>query len=291
MNKISVMTLGFLKDTVKPYMGDKDGAKLKERFVALFADIKNAGFEAVDLTSFEVRLVGEEFIAERLTSSGLAVASYIHTGRYADAGVSIKSHISDAMQAIDTAVRLGASCFTVVPTAHPDIVKMDKENIFANITANLKPIAEYATANGLIVTVEDYPDPSLHLSSISELDRMLAAIPQSKLVYDSSNMLTVGEDPIKYAEHFKGRIAHVHLKDIEITSEHIESGERTADGRKIRTVFIGTGEVDIHRIVKTLLRDGYGGCFSVEFGDMMYINRASALIEAKKFIVECIKNA
>lgn len=291
MNKISVMTLGFLKDTVKPYMKDRDSVKLKERFIKLFADIKNAGFDTVDLASFEVRLVGEEFISEQLKTHGLSVTSYMHMGRYADAGVSVESHVSDAKEAIESAVRLGASCFMVVPTAHPDIVKLSEEEVFANILANVKPIAEYAVKNGLTPIAEDYPDPSLHLSGSDEVDKLFAAVSELKLVYDSANMFAVGEDPIAYAKHFKDRIGHVHIKDIEITNEQTDCGERTTDGRKLRTVFVGTGEVDIPNVIKNLLADGYKGCFAVEFGDMMYANRADALKESKKYITECIESA
>ena len=286
MIKMSVMTLGFLKDTFKPYREDGDVEGLRKRYIKLFKDIKKAGIDAIDIASFEVACLGEDFTVDTIKDFGFQVASFIHTGKYADGSVSVEANLAEAKKAMETALRLGTGNFMLVPQSYEGIEKLDAAEIRSNISANVKAINDYAKTVNLQIILEDYPDPSLHLSSVDELDGMLSEAPGAKLVYDSANMLVAGDDPVRYAQHFKGRIAHVHIKDIEITSEITDSGERTLAGEKIRTVFVGTGIVDISAVIKTLLADGYDGIFSLEFGRMALKLRQKALIEAKKYVEE-----
>lgn len=286
MIKMSVMTLGFLKDTFKPFREDGDVEGLRKRYIRLFKDIKKAGIDAIDIASFEVACLGAEFTVDTIKDFGFQVASFIHTGNYADGSIPVEVNLAEAKNAMETALKLGTKNFMIVPQAHNGIENLEASEIRANISANVKAINDYAKNIGLQVILEDYPDPSLHLSSADELEGMLSEVSGAKLVYDSANMLAAGDDPVGYARHFKGRIAHVHIKDVEIMSEITDSGERTLAGKKIRTVFVGTGIVDIPAVVKTLLADGYDGLFSLEFGRMALKLRQKALIEAKKYVEE-----
>lgn len=85
MNKISVMSLGFLKETVLPYKTDGDISALRSRYVAFLQDVQRAGYAAVDIASFEAELLGEAFLSEQLKLHGLELASLIHIDRFADA--------------------------------------------------------------------------------------------------------------------------------------------------------------------------------------------------------------
>lgn len=286
MIKLSVMTLGFLKDTFKPFQADGDTEGLRKRYGKLFRDIKKAGIDAIDIASFEVAYLGEEFVLNAMCEHGLKVASFIHMGNYADGNLTVEDNLAAARKAMDTALKLDTKNFMVVPSSHAGIEKLDRSEIKDNIIANVKAINEYAMSVGLQVIIEDYPDPSLHLSSIGEIEAILTAVDGARLVYDSANMIVAGEDPVNFASHFKNRIAHVHVKDIEVTSELTDRGERTLAGEMIRTVFVGTGIVDIRGVIKTLLSDGYDGYFALEFGSMALKLRRSALMEAKRYLEE-----
>ena len=288
MIKLSVMTLGFLKDTFMPFKEDGDVEGLRKRYRKLFKEIKKADINAIDIASFEVGYLGVDFVLDALKEFDFYVASYIHLGNYADGNIPVQTNFEQAKKQMDTAIKLNAKNFMVVPQPHEGIDKLDAKEVKANITANVRAINDYAKTVGLQVILEDYPDPSLHLSSRKELDEMLSNVVGAKLVFDSANMIVAGEDPVEYAHHFKGKIAHVHVKDIEITSEQADSGERTKEGKRIRTVFVGTGVVDIPAVVKALLSDGYDGTFALEFGKMALKLRQKALVEAKNYVESAV---
>jgi sugar phosphate isomerase/epimerase len=55
---------------------------------------------------------------------------------------------------------------------------------------------------------------------------------------------------------------HVHLKDYVLDSE--DDTYRTLSGRTIKEVKLGTGVIDIDRILNILESVGYNGVFSIE---------------------------
>jgi len=76
--------------------------------------------------------------------------------------------------------------------------------------------------------------------------------PALKLVYDTGNPVSYGQDPWAFYCGVRDSIAYVHIKD----------GKRV-DG-KAQYAFCGEGDGDVKRIVGDLLATGYDGGFSIE---------------------------
>ena len=259
MNKLSVMTLGFVKETVLPFREDGDTAALKSRYQSLFAEIRRAGFSAVDLVSFELKLLGETFVTELLAANALGLASLIHIDRFL-AGPEREQCLERTLSMLDAAKRLGSATFMLVAEPHEGANLLSAEEIY------------------------DYPDLSLRLSRLNEVKEMLRRVKGLKLVYDSANMVFGGEDPMTFLRGMpQEQIGHVHLKDIAIRAEHAQKGERLADGRRVDTVFPGTGIIDLSAIIKQLRERNYSGYYAVEFAPKEGISRAAALAEAKEY--------
>lgn len=85
------------------------------------------------------------------------------------------------------------------------------------------------------------------------------------MVYDSGNMILVGEDPVEYYDAFADRIAHIHLKDMRIADAHEMFTDRALDGRAMTAAPTGTGLIDLENVMKHVREHGYDGYLTIEF--------------------------
>lgn len=79
------------------------------------------------------------------------------------------------------------------------------------------------------------------------------ASPALKLVYDTGNPVSYGQDAWHYYQTVREDIVYVHIKD----------GKRTPDGKTVYA-FCGEGEGRVRETIADLLSRGYDGGFSIE---------------------------
>ena len=79
---------------------------------------------------------------------------------------------------------------------------------------------------------------------------MLQSVEGLEFVFDTANMLPNGEDPQESYEKLKGRISHVHLKDVVLLPwEHLpKHAEYTPDGKLMVVVVWGEGLIPVQSI-------------------------------------------
>lgn len=84
---------------------------------------------------------------------------------------------------------------------------------------------------------------------------------------DTGHMVIGGADPVWFsAEHAK-RVAHSHLKDVDLTwAKQVQDGSVTYYDAVVRGMYkpLGQGDVNIRAIVRNLLTQGYDGWFVLE---------------------------
>jgi sugar phosphate isomerase/epimerase len=125
---------------------------------------------------------------------------------------------------------------------------------FDRIVAELRDLADQATAHGVIIGIEN--EHACNIGTGAEAGRLLAAVdhPNLKLVWDPANAVVGGEKafPDGYGRIPVSRIQHVHAKDC------------TMDGHKPNWCRIGDGVVGWRAQMDALVRDGYRGWISLE---------------------------
>lgn len=118
----------------------------------------------------------------------------------------------------------------------------------------LRRASDYAARAGVMLALENEP------STLADTGERAAELVKSvgkenlRVNWDPCNAYVSGEQPSRGYEHVRGLVVHAHLKDVVLDREN---------NRKIYVPF-GDGEVGIFSQIRSLMKDGYSGFFSIE---------------------------
>ncbi|WP_433245319.1 TIM barrel protein [Streptosporangium sp. CA-135522] len=137
-------------------------------------------------------------------------------------------------------------------------------NGWKTLMANLGRILKNAKEFGRTVTL--HPHVGTMVENPEEVGRVLDGSAVA-LCLDTGHLLVGGADPLDVVRRAAGRIAHVHLKDVDA-----ELAERVGAGRLSYTEAVkaglyrplGRGDVDVSGIVAGLTAAGYAGWYVME---------------------------
>jgi inosose dehydratase len=132
------------------------------------------------------------------------------------------------------------------------------------LCANLGRIAAVAESYGLLATL--HPHVGTVVERYEEVSRVLdgCMIP---LCLDTGHLLVGGADPLQLAREAAGRIAHVHLKDVDAGRAHRVRAGEIGYADAVRTGLyrpLGTGDAQVVEVVATLEGAGYDGWYVLE---------------------------
>ncbi|TYB46666.1 TIM barrel protein [Actinomadura chibensis] len=132
------------------------------------------------------------------------------------------------------------------------------------LLTNLDRIAALAADLGVRAVL--HPHVGTMVERADEVERVLdgSGVP---LCLDTGHLLIGGVDPVALAARATGRVAHVHLKDVDAAlADEVQRGEvRYTDA--VRTGIyrpLGAGDIDIAAIVGSLEGAGYDGWYVLE---------------------------
>ncbi|MEV4256456.1 sugar phosphate isomerase/epimerase [Spirillospora sp. NPDC049652] len=135
---------------------------------------------------------------------------------------------------------------------------------WVTLLANLDRIAGHAADAGVRAVL--HPHVGTMVERAEEVRRVLdgAAI---GLCLDSGHLLLGGTDPVELAARHAGRIAHVHLKDVDTAlADRFRCGELTYTEAVRAGLYrpLGKGDVDVAGLVRSLEAAGYDGWYVLE---------------------------
>lgn len=191
-------------------------------------------------------------IARSLAGAGMSISALsacLHLVKETEA--ERKAGIAYLKQSIDLARDIGAPVVWVFTGRKPP--DMDIGVARKHLAAALDEVCDYAKGKGVQFGVEGC---SMHIvCRIEEYLDLFRAIPGADLrvAFDPTHFQLRDEDPVKAAEALIERISNYHVKD--------------SIGRypEFKCVPLGTGEVDLKAVTRTLARLGYDGVASVEY--------------------------
>ena len=132
------------------------------------------------------------------------------------------------------------------------------------LLANLDRIAADAAGRGVLATL--HPHVGTVVEGPGEVDRVLAGS-RIPLCLDTGHLLIGGTEPLELARAAAGRVAHVHLKDVDADlAGRVRAGQVTYTDAVRAGVYrpLGAGDIDIRGIIGALTEAGYDGWYVLE---------------------------
>jgi inosose dehydratase len=172
-----------------------------------------------------------------------------------------------AARAAKTLAGGGASVMVLGPASGFDgydrSIEMSEQQ-WAIFLSNLKHVIASAAEEGLTVALHQHW--GMAIETQAHVERLIA---QSEVEFclDTGHLYLGGADPVDIARQAVGRVAHVHLKDVdEAMAQQVRSGELPFRQSVIDGIFkpLGDGAVDIAGFVKTLEASGFDGWYVLE---------------------------
>ncbi|GAA1461293.1 sugar phosphate isomerase/epimerase family protein [Williamsia maris] len=132
------------------------------------------------------------------------------------------------------------------------------------LLSNLDRLAEVAAAGGLRAVL--HPHVGTMIENRDDVWRVLdgSSIP---LCLDTGHLLIGGSDPVELATQAADRIAHAHLKDVDLAQlGRVTAGELSYSAAVAEGLYrpLGAGDVDIAAVVSHLRGAGYDGWWVLE---------------------------
>jgi sugar phosphate isomerase/epimerase len=115
----------------------------------------------------------------------------------------------------------------------------------------LKPVAEHAEKEGVLLLVE--PEPGLLIETAEQFEEFMRHVdsPAVGLNFDVGHMYCVGEDPPAALRRLAKYVRHIHLEDIAATRVH-------------QHLIPGDGAIDFAATLRAVQAIGYDGWVTVE---------------------------
>lgn len=238
--------------------------------------VRDAGYEAIDLGP--VGWLGrDDVIRQRLARFGLPLC-----GGWVDLPYSDDDAFAAALPALDDALAVFAAAAPVDPArpALPTLADSGSPIRRANpgggpglgldddgwrrLAANLSEAARRVRAAGFVPTFHHHV--GTYVETPDEIDRVLE-LTDVDLTLDTGHLMLGGGDPVAALDRWRGRINHVHVKDVRLAVQD----DVVRDGGDMRAVWargvfptLGAGDLDLAGFMDGLAAGGYDGWVVVE---------------------------
>jgi inosose dehydratase len=161
----------------------------------------------------------------------------------------------------------GSKVLVLGPSSHhpgyDTSVDMDADE-WSTFLANLQRLQGVVTDAGLETAL--HPNWGMAIETGRHIERLLDSSSVG-LCLDTGHVYLAGTDPVEIARAARGRVLHVHLKDVDpARAERVRSGEIPFREAVIDGLFVplGQGGVDIGGVIAALEADGYRGWYVLE---------------------------
>ena len=163
-------------------------------------------------------------------------------------------------QAIRFAAEIGAPVCNSDEGPKPDWTTDAEDHVLMRYT--IMEAARVAAPRRIRLGLEPHQQYS---KTRAGLDRIFALVdsPVVGINFDTGNSYLAGEDPYTWLEHVKGRLVHLHAKDISVEQSNAERGKVT--GTPVGCA-CGEGVIDWARVIKIVKTCDRDIVFSVECG-------------------------
>jgi inosose dehydratase len=201
------------------------------------------------LASFELRLVGG------------FVPLTLHRPDLLDAQLAAAAKTADALAA------KGGEVFVLAATTGDKGYEGSSElgaGAWKTLFEGIERLVEIASRRGLVAAL--HPHHGTVVERAQQVERVLESTSVS-LCIDTGHLMIGGADPLEITRAARGRIAHVHLKDVSAgLAERVQNGRVGYQEAVRRGMYrpLGEGDIDVSGVVRELNRSTYAGWYVLE---------------------------
>ena len=234
--------------------------------VSVDIDQQIAAIRALGWPGIEMRLVGKgrhfddvtdtefEVIREKLDRAGIQIVAYgsqIANWSRKISG-SFDVDVAELTRVMPRMRKTGTQIVRIMSYPNDGWADRDWQ---AEVVRRLRELCRMAEANGIVLGLENCDGwagkgPEATLACLADVGS-----PALKLIFDTGNPVTYGQDAWAYYRAVREHIIHVHIKDY--------VRDPSASGG-YRAVFPGEGDGRVRDIVADLKHTGYDGWYSME---------------------------
>lgn len=128
------------------------------------------------------------------------------------------------------------------------------------IYQQLVPVAE---AYDIVISIEPHGYYTTKPEFMAEMLDFVDS-PYLRMNLDTGNTFIAGQDPVAFAEQFKDRIGHIHIKDVSQSLADAARGDMTGIAVSQCAIGDGVNANNIRRIIELMVDHGYRGVLSME---------------------------
>jgi sugar phosphate isomerase/epimerase len=150
------------------------------------------------------------------------------------------------------------------------------EDIWTVMRYTLTAALSTAERYGVSIGIEPHQSISRTTAGLCRIGSLVDS-PWLRFNYDTGNAFLGGEDPYEGLKAVRGRLVHVHAKDIALTHAEAERGKVT--GTPVGCA-CGDGVIDWVRVIGILEEAGWSGVLSCECGTSEQAARSLAHLQA-----------
>ena len=224
---------------------------------------REMGIEAVEASGNNIVGREDEF-GQEIAMADLGISS-IPSFFHFDEDQDVKKQAAPILEA---AQFLGADRLLVIPGfwAEGDSPQVREEKTQQMIRCVAR-LGELAPRYGVSLVMEDFDSQLSPIATAEGLLRFLEGCPGLSCAFDTGNFRYAGQDVLEAYTLLRGRVGHVHLKDLAYTQSNGENPKTAVDGTDLYPAPVGSGDLPLDQVMARLRQDGYNGIYTIEHYD------------------------
>ena len=219
--------------------------------------MKSFGIDSVDI-SFDVY---NDEIKSVLKAAGLGVACMHNNFDFTKSSDLSSAELKKAFKMVDIAAELGLKNILIVPGFIRE--NEDYNTVRENIVENLNILCGYAGEKDIDIMLEDYDADFAPYHTLNELVWFLERVKPLKIAFDSGNFKYSGEDELAALDKLIDKVEYLHCKD-RSNIENCSNPQMNIFGEKMYPCAVGSGYIQIEKVIERLFDNGYGGDIVIE---------------------------
>ena len=274
---------------VVDWVGASEGDHLEIATVSLSPTL------AEDTSTLDRDPAAVRALAQRCADQGVTLSNLVVPGDVlSDDPDEVAANMARLERHIDVAAELGIGLFRhdVARWARRAKDVAEFEQLLPRMVDACRQLARYAAPLGITTSVENH---GLLMNGHERVRRLIHLVdePNFATTLDVGNFLSVDENPVVAVAENVPYASIVHLKDFYVRDRYPGEGwHHTPAGRSLPGAIVGSGDLDMHRIIETIVESGYDGFVSIEFEGIedCLVGATTGLANARRLFAEAGKS-